>query len=203
MDQFSYRTIRAPAEGLYKEKGSRFIAMAYPVESVEQCKKIIAELKKEYYNARHHCYAYRLNPAEEQVRSNDDGEPSGSAGKPILNQIYSFELFNILVVVIRYFGGTKLGVSGLINAYKTAARDALSNADTIIKYPTEDIELRFDYTLMNPVMRIIKDENLKVNGQFYDKNYVIKLTVKKNLMDRVTLRFEKLQGVQLKLLKNN
>ncbi|NOX84914.1 MAG: YigZ family protein [Chlorobi bacterium] len=203
MDQYSYRTIKAPAGGLYKEKGSRFIARAYPVESVEQCKEILSELKKEHYNARHHCYAYRIDPAEEQVRSNDDGEPSGTAGKPILNQIYSSELFNILIVVIRYFGGTKLGVSGLINAYKTSAREAISNADIIIKHPTEEIELHFDYALMNPVMRIIKDENLKVNGQFYDKNYVIKLTVKKNLMDRVALRFEKLRGVQLKLLKNN
>ena len=203
MDQYSYLTIKAPAEGLYKEKGSRFIALAYPVESVEQCKQILGEVKKEHYNARHHCYAYRINRADEQVRSNDDGEPSGTAGKPILNQIYSFELFNVLIVVVRYFGGTKLGVSGLINAYKTAARDALSGADIIEVHPTEEIELRFEYPLMNSVMRIIKEENLKVNSQFYDKKYVIKLTVKKNLLDRVALRLEKLRQVELKLLKNN
>ena len=203
MDQYSYRTISVPAEGLYKEKGSKFIALAYPVESVKQCKDILGELKKEHYNARHHCYAYRINPADEQVRSNDDGEPSGTAGKPILNQIYSFELFNVMVVVIRYFGGTKLGVSGLINAYKTSARAALSNADIIIVHPAEEVELHFDHPLMNSVMRIIKEEKLKVNGQFYDKKYVIKLTVKKSLLNRVALRLEKLRGVELKILKNN
>jgi len=203
MDDYSYHTIKAPAEGIYKEKGSKFIALAYPVESVEQCKDILAELKKEHYNARHHCYAYRINHENEQVRSNDDGEPSGTAGKPILNQIYSFDLFNIMVVVIRYFGGTKLGVSGLINAYKTAAREALSNADIIVVYPVEEIELRFDYPMMNSVMRIIKEENLKVNGQFYDKKNVIQLTVKKNLMKKVVSRLEKLQQIELKILKDN
>ena len=203
MDQFSYQTIEAPSEGFYKEKGSKFIALAYPVESAEQCKEILDKLKKEHHGARHYCYAYRIHPASEQVRSNDDGEPPGTAGKPILNQIYSFDLFNIFVVVIRYFGGTKLGVSGLINAYKTAAREALTHAVIITKEPVEEIELRFDYALMNSVMRILKHENVQVNGQFYDKSYVMKITVKKSVLEKVVLRLEKLKGVRLKILKNN
>ncbi len=160
-------------------------------------------MKKEYYDARHHCYAYRINPVEWQVRINDDGEPSGTAGKPILNQIYSFGVFNVLIVVIRYFGGTKLGVSGLIKAYKTASKEALLNATMITAHPTLDVELRFDYSRMNAVMKVIKEENLKVNDRFYDKNYVIRLTVKKSLMKKVGTRLESLRGVELKLLNSN
>lgn len=203
MNQYSYKTLKAPAEGLYKDKGSKFIAKAYPVVGVNQCKEIIGSLKKEYYDARHHCYAYRINPVDGQVRSNDDGEPSGTAGKPILNQIYSFELYHVLIVVIRYFGGTKLGVSGLIKAYKTASGEALLNATIITAHPTMDLELYFDYSLMNAVMRVIKEENLKINGRFYDKSYVLKLTVKKVLVKKVVSRLEKLRGIEVKLLNSN
>lgn len=127
-DIYKFKTVKK-SEGLYKEKGSKFIAVAYPVKSEDEFKEAYADVKNEYHNARHHCYAYRVNPEEEEVRSNDDGEPSGTAGKPILNQLYSFELYNICVIVVRYFGGTKLGVSGLINAYKQATIDAINNAN--------------------------------------------------------------------------
>ena len=120
----TYKTIDSPAEGIYKEKGSKFLAKAYPVRTEEQVKAIVEQLKEEYYDARHHCYAYILGPKGDKWRANDDGEPSGTAGKPIHGQLLSFNLTNVLVVVIRYFGGTKLGESGLINAYKTATHDA-------------------------------------------------------------------------------
>lgn len=203
LENDSYQTIKSTAEGLFKDKGSKFIAKAYPVDDVGQCREIIGKLKKEYYDARHHCYAYRINPMKEQIRFNDDGEPSGTAGKPILNQIYSYDLFNIMVVVIRYFGGTKLGVSGLINAYKTATREALSEAETITAFITSDMELHFDYILMNGVMRIIKEEKLKIKGQFYDKNNVILLTVKKSLVPKIKMKFENLRGIGIKVLENS
>lgn len=175
--QDSFLTIASQSEGLYKEKGSKFIAIAFPVESVEEVKEKLEGLRKEYYDARHHCYAYVLGHAGDEVRANDDGEPNHSAGDPILGQIKSKNLTNTLVVVIRYFGGTKLGVSGLIHAYKTAAAEALGESQILQKDITEHITLRFPYDEMNEVMKLVKDLDLKVKGQDYDSLCVMHLEV--------------------------
>lgn len=163
-----YRTIKQLSESLYKEKGSKFIGLATPVHSEEDVKEMLEEFKKQYYDARHHCYAYALGQKGEQVRANDDGEPNHSAGDPILGQIRSRELTNTLVVVVRYFGGTKLGVSGLINAYRTAAQDAL-DANQIIEVDIRDVVLfKFAYEQMNEVMKLVKDFDLKIKEQQFE-----------------------------------
>ena len=161
----TYRSIAAPAEGLFKDNGSRFIALAYPVETEAEIKDIVASLKKEYHDARHHCYAWRLGHDGARWRANDDGEPSGSAGRPILGQIDSAGLSDVLVVVVRYFGGIKLGVPGLIRAYKTATADALEKAVIVPKIAGKDYRIRFDYLSMNAVMKVLKDMDLPQWGQ--------------------------------------
>jgi uncharacterized YigZ family protein len=203
MEQDFYKTSTAVAEGLYKEKGSKFIAKVFHVETEEQIKSAMALVKKEFYDARHHCYAYRINPENEQFRSSDDGEPSGTAGKPILNQLLSFELYNVLVVVVRYFGGTKLGVSGLINAYKSATRDAISQSEIKTRYIFRDLTLQFDYPLMNSVMRIIKEEHLEVSERKQELNCTFTIKIKKNDLDKVRNRLVKIRGLTLKELKNS
>ncbi|MEJ2596336.1 MAG: YigZ family protein, partial [bacterium] len=155
MEIYKYKTVVKPSEGLYREKGSKFIAILEHVESERNCMDFLQRVKKEYHDARHHCYAYRINPENEMFRSQDDGEPTGSAGKPILNQILSNELFNVMIIVVRYFGGTKLGVSGLINAYKTSSGEAIDEARIVVRHLTRLAELRFDYSSMNNVMRVI------------------------------------------------
>ena len=190
-----YKTIIDPSEGLYKEKGSKFIARVFHVESEEEVKDSLNQVKKQYYDARHHCYAYRLNPENELFRSNDDGEPSGTAGKPILNQILSYELYDVLVVVVRYFGGTKLGVSGLIRAYKSATVDALGQAEIIHKTITRNVEIGFEYVLLNDVMRIIKEEDLIVLKQQFDNTCFMILEVQKNREEIIKSKFDKIQGL--------
>ncbi|MCM1169655.1 MAG: YigZ family protein [Bacteroides sp.] len=174
----TYLTLAAPAQGLYKEKGSKFLAFAYPVETEQEIKDLIEKLRKEYYDARHHCYAYVLGSRQEVYRANDDGEPSSTAGKPIHGQILSFGLTNVLVVVVRYFGGTKLGTSGLINAYKTATNDALAQAETVEKVVMRAYGLRFPYERMNQVMRIVKDLRLQVLGQEADSECRMRVSVR-------------------------
>jgi len=171
-----YKTIQQPSEGLFKSKGSRFIAKAYPVESVEEVKEILATLRKEFHDARHHCYAYRIGPGDAAYRVNDDGEPANTAGKPILGQIESHNLTNILIVVIRYFGGILLGVGGLINAYRSAAKEALEQAAIIEKTFNRIINITFQYPAMNDVMRIIKDSKAEITEQEFALN--CKMTVK-------------------------
>jgi uncharacterized YigZ family protein len=200
---FKFKTIKGKSEGLYKEKGSKFIAIAHPVKSEDEFKDVYAAVKKEYHNARHHCYAYRVNPEEEDVRSNDDGEPSGTAGKPILNQLYSHELYNICVIVVRYFGGTKLGVSGLINAYKQATIEAISHANVKTEHLKRFVSVSFKYPLMNEVMRVIKEENLKIKDQKFELDCLINLEIKKNIFDKVFLRFENIRGIAISELKNS
>jgi len=200
VDSDSYKTILKQSESIFKEKGSKFIARVFHVETEEECKEILLQVKKEFHDARHHCYAYRINPEKEETRSNDDGEPSGTAGKPILNQIFSFNLYNVMVVVVRYFGGTKLGVSGLINAYKTSTRETLSEARKIKRFITQQFLLKFEYPLMNDVMRIIKEENLKSSTPEMKTNCVIKIEIKKNNIDRIKIRLESLRGLELKAL---
>jgi len=187
----TYKTITTTCTGLYKEKGSKFIAIAIPVLTEESVKQKLEELRKEYYDARHHCYAYVLGPDKSAWRTNDDGEPSGTAGKPIHGQILSFDLTNILIVVVRYFGGTKLGVSGLITAYKTAAKDALSQAEIIEKTVNEIYKLEFPYQVMNDVMRIIKEENLHIIDNQSNNTCIITYSIRKNEADRIKSRFLK------------
>ncbi len=161
----AYRSIAARSEGLFKDNGSRFIALAYPVETEEEVREIVASIKKEYHDARHHCYAYRLGYKGDRFRANDDGEPSGSAGRPILGQIDSMGLSDVLVVVVRYFGGIKLGIPGLIRAYKTSTADALGQAKIIEKVAGKRFRLTFDYLSMNGVMKVLKDLGLSPVGQ--------------------------------------
>ncbi len=174
----TYRTIQSASEGLFKDKGSRFISKAYPVESVEQVKEILATLRKEYHDARHHCYAYRIGPGDNIYRVNDDGEPANSAGKPILGQIQSHELTNVLIVVIRYFGGILLGVGGLINAYRSAAKESLENNTIITKTFNSRIKIRFPYMAMNDVMRLIKDSRAEIVNQEFAMDCEILLEIR-------------------------
>ncbi len=193
-----YKTIKSRAEGVYKEKGSKFIALAFPVETEKEAKGLLFVIKKEYHDARHHCYAFRLGPEKEFFRSSDDGEPSGTAGKPILNQIFSAGLFNVLVVVVRYFGGTKLGVPGLIRAYKTATREALGNANLITLSVMRQLELSFDYLLMNRVMRVIKEEKPRVVKQDFDTACTLVLQVEKNREEHLQEKLKRIRGLTVK-----
>lgn len=161
----SYKSIAGPSEGLFKDNGSRFISFAYPVETEDEVKSIVGSLKKEYHDARHHCYAYRIGYKGDLFRANDDGEPSSSAGRPILGQIDSNGLSDILIVVVRYFGGIKLGIPGLIRAYKTSSADAIVNNSIITKIATKRYLLKFGYDSMNSVMKMVKDMSLEQSNQ--------------------------------------
>ena len=158
----TYKTIEKPGEGYFKDKGSKFLSYAFPVYSEEEIKEHLTRIKKEHHSARHHCYAWRLGTKEITFRANDDGEPSSTAGKPILGQLQSFEVTNILIVVVRYFGGTLLGVSGLINAYKNAAANVLNNIEIITKTIERRYRLHFNYPVLNDVMNIIKQANYTI-----------------------------------------
>ena len=173
-----YTSIAAPSEGLFKDNGSRFIALAYPVETQEQVKEIVSALKKEYHDARHHCYAYRIGYKGDLFRSNDDGEPSGSAGRPILGQIDSLGLSDVLVVVVRYFGGIKLGIPGLIRAYKSSTSDALAHATPVRKLATERLCIRFDYLSMNAVMKVLKEMGLQPSAQDFGETCSLQVSVR-------------------------
>ncbi len=201
MFEDTYHTITNPSKGLYKEKGSKFIAVAVPVMTEEDVKEKLEELRKEYHDARHHCYAYVLGFDKSAHRYNDDGEPSGTAGRPIFGQLQSKDLTNILVVVIRYFGGTKLGVSGLITAYKSATRDALETADIISLTVNDVYQLSFEYPLMNEVMRVIKDEYLKAVDQDFQLSCKLSFKVRKKSSNKVYERFNKIHGVKIDYLK--
>ena len=190
-----FKTITAPSEGLYKEKGSRFIAFAFPVSTEEQIREILDGLKDKYYDARHHCYAWRLGAEKTLFRANDDGEPSSTAGKPILGQIQSKDLTDILIVVIRYFGGIKLGVSGLINAYRKAASAALANAVVEERTVNVTLRIRFDYLVMNSVMKIIKDEEPEVLERNFGSECEMLLSIRQKNMPRLRDRLEKVESL--------
>jgi len=174
----TYKSIASRAEGLFKDNGSRFIALAYPVEEEEQVKDIVSSLRKEYHDARHHCYAYRIGLKGDVWRASDDGEPSGSAGRPILGQIDSLGLSDVLVVVVRYFGGIKLGIPGLIRAYKTSTADALANAQIITKVAGETFRISFDYMSMNAVMKVLKDMELPQRSQDFGQKCTLETRVR-------------------------
>ncbi len=190
-----YKTIETPAEGLYKEKGSKFIALAYPVCTEEAVKEIVGEIKVRYYDARHHCYAYRLGADKKKFRANDDGEPSSTAGKPILGQILSYDLTDILIVVVRYFGGIKLGVSGLINAYRAAAADAIGHARIVEKTDDEVFRIKFDYTVMNEVMRVVKEEEPEVMSRDFSMECRMTLSIRKQNASRLSSRLQQIESL--------
>lgn len=186
----TYRTIIRPSEGLYKEKGSRFVAFAYPVCSEEQIKEIVTGLKEKYHDARHHCYAWMLGADRKCFRANDDGEPSSTAGRPILGQIQSNNLTYVLIVVVRYFGGIKLGVSGLINAYREAASDALRNAEVVEKTVNEQLAIRFGYMALNDVMRIVKEEGPEVLERNFELECEMLLSIRQKDLSALKSRLE-------------
>ena len=174
----TYLSIAAPSKGIYKELGSKFLALAYPVETEEEAKNIIAAVRKEHFDARHHCYAWRLGLMGEPFRQSDDGEPSSTAGRPILGQLLSRELSDVLVVVVRWFGGVKLGVPGLIRAYRTATQEALSAATVIEKVAGEHFVIEFGYLQMNDVMKVLKDMGITPLRQDFDLSCRIEVKVR-------------------------
>ena len=188
----TYRSIAAPSEGLFRDNGSRFIARAYPVESEAEIKEIVASLRKEYHDARHHCFAWRLGRDGAQWRANDDGEPSGSAARPILGQIDAAGLSDILVVVIRYFGGIKLGIPGLIRAYKTSTADALARAQVVEKVEGCWYTLRFPYGSLPAVMKAVKDLGLPQRAQAFEAECVLEVRVRSSLREDFLERMKKL-----------
>lgn len=191
----TYRTIAAPAAGTFKDRGSKFLAFAYPVKTETEVKEHLAQLRKTHFDAVHHCYAFRLGADKLHFRASDDGEPSGTAGRPILGQIQSHDLTNILVVVVRYFGGTLLGVSGLINAYREATADAFKQAQLVEKTINEIYEVRFPYAAMNAVMKILKDSGAALSGQVFELECRLLFEIRKDSADRVCEALRKTDDV--------
>ena len=201
MFEDSYKVVTMPGEGLYKEKGSKFFAEAFPVHSEAEVKAKVAEIKKKYFDAKHHCYAFIIGPDKSCYRSSDDGEPSGTAGKPILNQILSKDLTNVCVVVTRYFGGQLFGVPGLINAYKTSAREALDNCGVIEKTVDEVYSVSFGYPLLNEVMRILKEENLEQRNTKFELDCYLEIAVRKSISNKIVDKLDRIYGVEVNYLK--
>ncbi len=193
----TYLTIDTPSEGLYKEKMSKFLAFAEPCRTVDEAKEIVSRYKKQYFDARHCCWAYMIGPDRLVFRSNDDGEPSGTAGKPILGQINSFNVTNICICVIRYFGGIKLGTSGLIEAYRTAAAEALNAAQIVEKIMEETLTVHFEYPLMGEAMRIVKEEGASVLSQDFQADCLLTLSLRKAAMPKMRSRFENIYGIEI------
>ena len=195
MEADQYLSISSESQGLYKEKGSKFIALAFPVDSLEEVRSHLEELRKKYHDARHHCYAYKIGKESPEYRYNDDGEPSGTAGKPIFGQIESFGLTNVLIVVIRYFGGIKLGTGGLIQAYKAATKDALEQADILTKTMQQMLRIKFPYLAMADVMKIIKDEGADILEQNFTLEGALKIKVRKSRFMEARDKFSSINGV--------
>ena len=196
MEADEYRTIAAPSEAIYTEKRSKFIAIALPGRTVEEVKMRLEEYQKKYYDARHVCYAYMLGHERKDFRANDNGEPSGTAGKPILGQINSNELTDVLVIVVRYFGGIKLGTSGLIVAYRTAAAEALAAAAFVERTVDDEVEVLFEYPFMNDVMRVVKEEEPTIVSQTYDMDCMMRLRIRRLSMPRLRARLEKVETLR-------
>ena len=187
-----YRTLKTEGEGYYTDKRSKFLAFAHHVSTVEEIKEILARYRKKYFDARHVCYAYMLGPERTEFRANDDGEPSSTAGKPILGQINSNELTDILIVVVRYYGGVNLGTSGLIVAYREAAADAIAHSEIETRQVEEIITYNFPYPMMNDVMRIVKDMQPRIVSQTYDNTCEIRLSIRKSEAEQLRNRLQKL-----------
>lgn len=193
----TFFTIAAPVEGIYKEKMSKFISFALPVASAAEVKKYIAEYQKKYYDARHVCWAYMIGAARNEFYSNDNGEPSGTAGKPILGQINSIGITNVLVIVVRYFGGIKLGTSGLIAAYREAAREALDTAEIIECHETDEISFTFPYLAMNDVMRLSKSTDVDIISQIFDNSCEMTLRTRRDNSELLRKRLNDIDGVTM------
>ena len=196
MSEDTYKTITDLSEAIYTEKRSKFIAIALPVRTLDEIKTHLEFYQKKYYDARHVCYAYMLGPERKDFRANDNGEPSGTAGKPILGQILSHELTDILVVVVRYFGGIKLGTSGLIVAYREAAAEAINDATVIEKTVDQEVTVLFEYPFMNSVMRIVKEEEPEIVSQSYDMDCSMTLRIRSSLMPKLRARLEKVETLR-------
>ena len=193
----TYLTIEALAEAIYKEKSSKFLAFAYPVADEEEIRSRLEALRKRYYDATHHCYAWRLGPHGEAFRANDDGEPSSTAGRPILGQLLSHETTDCLIVVVRYFGGTKLGVPGLIAAYKESAAEVLAAARIVQRTVDRRIAVTFSYAAMNDIMRIVKEESPEILEQSYDMDCLMRLRIRKSMMGKLRARLEKVETARI------
>ena len=193
-----YNTIEKASQGYFKDKGSKFYSYAYPLQNEDEVKDIIAQLKKKHHSARHFCFAWRLGTENIHYRANDDGEPSSTAGKPILGQLLSFKVTNILVVVVRYFGGTLLGVSGLINAYRNAAADSLNNVEVLEKLIEKNFELIFTYNELNNVMHILKHENYNIRSTDFQESCSLIFSVRKSEANKAEKIFGELYKVKFK-----
>lgn len=193
----TYKTISKIAEGTYTEKRSKFLAFAIPVSTLDEVKEHLKFYEKKYFDARHVCYAYMLGAERSDYRANDNGEPSGTAGHPILGQINSFGLTDVLIVVVRYFGGIKLGTSGLIVAYKAAAQEALNSADIIEKTVDEDVSFSFEYPFLNDVMRIVKEESPEIVSQDFDNDCQMTLRIRKSMSDKLRQRLQKVETLRI------
>ena len=202
MEIYSYRTIKKRSEGVFRDRGSKFLAFAYPASDEEKIKDLLGSLRNKYHDARHHCYAWRTGAAGENFRANDDGEPSGTAGRPVLGQIQKHELTNILIVVVRYFGGTLLGTGGLINAYRSAAADALEHAEIITKTVEDIIDVKFPYAAMNDVMKVLKEEQAEQLKQDFDMDCIIRVAVPLENSERVTGRLGGIDQVKITRTQN-
>lgn len=199
----SYKTISKPAEGIFRDRGSKFIAYAFPLKSEAELKEILAGIKSEHPKARHYCWALRLTTDRSVFRLNDDGEPSGTGGRPILNSMLSFDITDACIIVVRYFGGTLLGVPGLIHAYKTAAIEALSNAEIIEKSIDYRYALEFAYLRLNDVMKIAKEENLPIVSQDLDNACHLEIIISKRQQENVISRLQKISDVVIKLISRS
>ena len=194
----TYRTIENPTEGIFRDRGSKFLGFAYPINNESELKEQVALLKMQHLKANHHCWAMRLSIDRSVFRLNDDGEPSGTAGRPILNTLLSRDLTNIGVVVVRYFGGTLLGVPGLINAYKLATEEALNQSVIIEKTVNDIYTVEFEYLQMNDVMKIIKDDNILILTQAFDNNCSVQLSIRKTQVNQTLGKLNKLNAVSVK-----
>jgi len=192
-----YKTISKIAEGTYTEKRSKFLAFAIPVRTLDEVKEHLKFYEKKYFDARHVCYAYMLGAERSDYRANDNGEPSGTAGRPILGQINSYGLTDVLIVVVRYFGGIKLGTSGLIVAYKAATQEALNAADIIEKTVDEDVSFSFEYPFLNDVMRIVKEESPEIVSQDFDNDCQMTLRIRKSMSDKLRQRLQKVETLRI------
>ncbi len=195
MQDDEYKTITAPVEAALRERSSKFLAYAWPVTSEEEAKNYLDNLRKKHYDATHHCYAWRLGPRGETWRANDDGEPSGTAGRPILGQMLSAEVTDCIVVVVRYFGGTKLGVPGLIAAYKDAAAEALAASEIVLRTVDVTLEIEFPYMGLNDVMRVVKEMEPRISEQHFDNLCRMNLSIRQSKAKELSGRLEKVEGV--------
>lgn len=201
MFEDTYKTIESISEGVYRDKGSKFISVAIPVQTDDEVKEHLLSYKKQYFDARHHCYAYILGHNKCAYRINDDGEPSGTAGRPIYGQLLSKDLTNILIIVIRYFGGVKLGVSGLITAYREAAKCALESAVIVEKTVKESYSIFVDYEYLNKVMQILKAETIQITNQYYENQYILDFSIRLRDADQVLKELSKIPSTQIEIKK--